>query len=224
MILINLLPEELRPIKRTPLPHILSLAVLAAVVVGSLLLFSQSFARTASLKREIASAEKELDSLKHIVDEYNQLGQRKLELQDKVATIEEILRDRKIWSQHLHRLAQLTPENFWYSGIKETKQTFRENVIKRDEKTGEPVKDKKGELEMEIVTVQKPVLEIRGYIINDEEGRANVNELLQATTEDPEFSANFELFRPSIEDTDFNGFNVRAFTAEFEIKSGAPAE
>ncbi|MFM1919848.1 MAG: hypothetical protein RLZZ303_1482, partial [Candidatus Hydrogenedentota bacterium] len=29
-----------------------------------------------------------------------------------------------------------------------------------------------------------------------------------------------ELFRPSIEDTVFNGFNVRAFSAEYEIKSG----
>jgi Tfp pilus assembly protein PilN len=224
MILINLLPEELRPIKRTPLPHLLSIAILVAAIVGSGLMFFQTFSKTVSLKRDIAQTEQELDSLSAIVDEYNQLGERKLELQDKVSTIEEILLDRKIWSRHLHRLAQLTPENFWYSGIKETSQTFRENVIKRDPKTGQPVMDKKGEPEMEIATVQKPVLEISGYIINDEEGRANLNELLQATTEDPEFNANFELFRPSIEDTEFNGFNVRGFTAEFEILSGAPLE
>jgi Tfp pilus assembly protein PilN len=224
MILINLLPEELRPIKRTPLPHILSIAILIAALVGSGLMFFQTFSKTVSLKRDIAKTEQELDSLSAIVDEYNQLGERKLELQDKVSTIEEILLDRKIWSRHLHRLAQLTPENFWYSAIKETSQTFRENVIKRDPKTGQPVMDKKGEPEMEIATVQKPVLEISGYIINDEEGRANLNELLQATTEDPEFNANFELFRPSIEDTEFNGFNVRGFTAEFEILSGAPLE
>jgi len=224
MILINLLPEELRPIKRTPLPHLLSIAILIAAIVGSGLMFFQTFSKTVTLKRDIAKTEQELDSLSAIVDEYNQLGERKLELQDKVSTIEEILLDRKIWSRHLHRLAQLTPENFWYSGIKETSQTFRENVIKRDPKTGQPVMDKKGEPEMEIATVQKPVLEISGYIINDEEGRANLNELLQATTEDPEFNANFELFRPSIEDTEFNGFNVRGFTAEFEILSGAPLE
>ena len=224
MILINLLPEELRPIKRTPLPHLLSIAILVAAIVGSGLMFFQTFSKTVSLKRDIAQTEQELDSLSAIVDEYNQLGERKLELQDKVSTIEEILLDRKIWSRHLHRLAQLTPENFWYSGIKETSQTFRENVIKRDPKTGQPVMDKKGEPEMEIATVQKPVLEISGYIINDEEGRANLNELLQATTEYPEFNANFELFRPSIEDTEFNGFNVRGFTAEFEILSGAPLE
>lgn len=223
MILINLLPEELRPIKRTPLPHIGSLAVLILVVLGVLFLFSQNFARTASLKADIAQTEADLKGLDHIVAEYNQLGERKLELQDKVATIEEILRDRKIWSQHLHRLAQLTPDNFWYSGIRETRQSFRENVVKRSPKTGEVLMDKKGEPEMELITVQRPVLEIKGYIINDAEGRANVNELLQATTDDPEFSANFELFRPSFEDTVFNGFNVRAFTAEYEITAGAPA-
>lgn len=32
MITINLLPEELRPVQRTPLPHILSLLVLAAAL------------------------------------------------------------------------------------------------------------------------------------------------------------------------------------------------
>lgn len=220
MILINLLPEELRPIKRTPVPHIVSVFILILTLLGVGFLFSQNYARTASLKREIAQTEQDLKALSHIVDEYNQLGQRKLELQDKVATIEEILRDRKIWSQHLHRLAQLTPDNFWFSGIRETKQNFRENVIKRDPKTGEVVLNKKGEPEMEIVNVTRSVLEVKGYIINDEEGRANVNELLQATADDPEFSANFELFRPSIEDTVFNGFNVRAFSAEYEIKSG----
>ncbi len=199
------------------------MAILLLALLGVAFLFSQNFARTASLKSQIAQTEQDLKGLSHIVDEYNQLGQRKLDLQDKVATIEEILRDRKIWSQHLHRLAQLTPDNFWYSDIRETRQAFKENVIKRNPKNGEVVLNKKGEPEMELVTVQRPVLEIKGYIINDAEGRANVNELLQATTDDPEFSANFELFRPSFEDTVFNGFNVRAFSAEYEISSGATA-
>lgn len=219
MILVNLLPEELRPIKRTPLPHILSVALLLAAIAGSAFVFYQNFARTNALKAEIARTEQDLKSLKAIVDEYNQLGQRKNQLKDKVDTIEEILRDRKIWSQHLHRLAQLTPDNFWYSGIKETQQNFRENQIKRDEK-GEPVINKKTkEPEMEVVTVSKPILEISGYIVNDEQGRAEINQLLQATAEDPEFSANFELLRPGFNDTDFNGYKVRAFTAEYEIKT-----
>jgi hypothetical protein len=72
------------------------------------------------------------------------------------------------------------------------------------------------------VTVSKPVLIISGYIINDDEGRAEINELLQATDEDPEFSRHFELIRPSFNDTDFKGFRVRAFSAEYEIKREKP--
>jgi len=220
MIMINLMPEELRPIKQTPIPYIVAAALSVAMlgVVGFLILASMQ--QTSFLRAEIAGNQDKLNKLQHIVDEYNQLGEQKVALKDKVETIEEILRGRKIWSEHLNRLSQLTPDNFWYSRIRETVQTFQENVPKLDPKTQQPVMNAKGQLETVRERVSRPVLEIQGYVTTDQEGRANVYELMDNTTNDPEFSRHFELFRPRIEDTQFEDFNVRGFTLEYTIEAG----
>ena len=39
MITINLLPKHLRPVKRTPIPHILSILVLLAAIAGMVVVF-----------------------------------------------------------------------------------------------------------------------------------------------------------------------------------------
>jgi len=221
MILINLLPEEFRPIKKTPLPYIGAVLVSIAALAAVGLLIFNAMSETGRLRSEIARNQAELDSKQKIVDRYNELAEKKIGLRDKVETIEEILQGRKIWSRHLHRLAELTPENFWYSRIRETTQTFRESVPKLDPKTGQPITNEDGTIQMEQKRVPRPVLEVQGYVINDEDGRANVSALMEQAEDDANFSRHFELFRTNFEDTEFAGFNVRGFTLEFQIKSDA---
>ena len=89
MITINLLPHHLRPIKRTPLPYLASLAllILALLVMAMLFLNSQSAIRSA--QREYKDKEDELAALSDIVEEFNQLSEEKLRLEEKITIIKE---------------------------------------------------------------------------------------------------------------------------------------
>lgn len=212
MILINLLPYELRPVKRTPLPYMVSIALWIAAVAGIGLLFMQTMGELSRLDSEIAARKLELNKLAEVVEEHNRLEDQKVRLADKVEIIGEILADRKIWSKHLHKLASLTPENAWYSEILVTSRTIRESVQELDPKTQE--------MRTVVKRVPRPVLEISGYVINDEEGRGNINPLVDNLNEDEGFSDHFEIITTRLSDTEFNGFNVRGFTLEYLIKTG----
>lgn len=220
MIVVNLLPFHLRPIKRTPIPYILSVALALVALGGCASLFLANFSKQLDVDSQIAAANAEYDSLKETVEEYNQLEQKKIALADKVAVIQEILEGRKIWSEHLHRLAELTPKNIWFSQIRLTTVSDKEIVPKIDPKTQKQVINAKTKLPETVVqTVKRPVLEVSGYIINDEQGRANLYQLLNNTSADPSFSQHFEIFSPDIVDTEFEGFMVRSFTLQYLIKS-----
>lgn len=220
MILVNLLPHELRPVKRTPIPYIVVAGLIIAIVffLGSTWL--GLFTELNRVKGEISAKEAELTSLQHIVDEYNALSDSKIALQDKVQVIEEILQGRKIWSEHLQRLTALTPDNYWYDTIKETTKTIPTQVIKKDEKTGKPLLDANGREIYETKRVKTRMLEISGYTIRNEEGNFNVFELSELTSSDEGFNSHFVLESPTIEDTEFDGFEVRRFTLEYIIQQG----
>ncbi|MCF6286413.1 MAG: hypothetical protein L3K26_14655 [Candidatus Hydrogenedentes bacterium] len=221
MIVVNLLPEELRPIKRTPLPHLLSLMLLAFAVAGMGLMFFGKLGEISDRTQELVQAKKGLDELKDVVDEYNALSEKKLQLENKINVIQEILSDRIIWSKQLHGLASLTPENFWYKRIWVTYKTVREEHVVIDEKTGKPEIDKRTKKEkVKTVNVKRPMLEISGYVINNEEGSNKINPLTFNTTEDPEFASIFTLDRPQILDAEYNGYAVRGFVLEYEIEAG----
>jgi len=219
MILVNLLPQDLRPIKRTPVPYILSVGFLIGALAAMAALYLAGLGTAARIGSELASTEDALNKLAPVIQEHNELSERKIALQDKIETIQEIQGDRKIWSEHLHKLATLTPENIWFSRIRETSQTFRETVEKRDPKTGNPViNPTTKQPEIEVRNVRKPVLEVRGYVINDAEtGRANIAPLSNATDADPLFSRHFKQISPAFTDTEFNGFRVRSFTLTYQI-------
>jgi len=222
MIIVNLLPEHLRPIKRTPLPYVITIGVSLAAFAVLGLLYAGDMTRRMSLEAEFSATSNELNSLAHITTEYNQLEEQKLALADKVSVIQEILGERKIWSEHLHRLASLTPENIWYKQIRIGSQPFREQVPKIDPRTGRVVINRNTqEPEMETRNVRRPVLIVSGYVIPNEQGLAHFNTLSLNTTEDPEFSRHFVLFRPNMEDTEFDGYFVRSFSLEYLIQQGA---
>lgn len=219
MILINLLPEELRPIKRTPLPYIVTGGALIGAVAVMVLMFIASLATYAGLNSELAKNNDELTRLKPVIDEHNALTEKKVNLKDKIETIQEILSDRKIWSEHLHKLATLTPENIWYSRIRVYAKPDRATRQKINPETKKPDLDPKTGLpKMETVNVKVPVLEVSGYVVSDATGTANVAPLSEATSTDPEFSKHFKFDNVSkLEDTDYKGFTVRSFTLQYTI-------
>ncbi len=236
MIRINLLPEQYRPIKKSILPYFLALVVFVSGLVVIVLFYMSLYQKTLQFEAQKNNLQKEYDSptnlknengefitLSGVVNEYRKLDKKKQELEKRVAVIQEILSDRIIWSENLFLLANLTPENVWYDRIRVTWQTFREKVIKLDQRTGKPVTDPKTkEPQFEQKSVKKPILEITGYVISGEQGERQISPLIENTT-DPEkasyFVKQFSLLRPKIEDTEFNGFSVRKFTLEYLIEA-----
>ena len=217
MIKINLLPYEQRPITRTPLPHIVSLLILA----GTLFFMFQTYVKLnvelSGINQQIAKQEAALELLEETVNKHGELEKQKKQLQTMVATIQIILKDRTIWSEHLHKLTTLTPENIWYKRLRLTTRRFTEEVPEFDTK-GEPVMDRRtGKQKMKRKQVTRPILEVSGYAIDDESGLSSTATLATNTTSDPEFSKFFQLYTSRIIDTEFDGYPVREFVFEYVI-------
>lgn len=218
MILINVLPDHLRPVKRTPLPYIGAAVAISLALFMVASMFIGVMAELSGTNGSIDDTNAQLKDLEPIVEKHNELTAQQLRLQNKIETIEEILSDRKIWSEHLHKLAVLAPDNFWLSAVRTSLERFQRRVPRID-KDGKTVLGSDGQPVMDRKTVNLPVLEVSGYVIPGEDGYSNIAPLTAATTNDPEFSANFELTRPSFEDTEFDGFAVRSFTLQYLIRS-----
>ena len=216
MIRINLLPYHLRPIKRTPVPYILSGLVLILVLLGLAGLWLNGQRQISAKEGILAAHQREYDGLKAIVDEHNKLTEQKLLLADKVAIIQEIISDRIIWSQQLFNVSRLTPDNFWYKTISEEEKPSREMKMVYNEKT------KKEELKS--VTVKHRMLVLTGYVIEGPDGSNDINPITFRTEQDPEFSALFPLSSPKLVDSEFNGYKVRSFTLEYLILKGAETQ
>ncbi len=225
MILINLMPPHLRPIKRTPLPHIGSILVLLMAIAAMLYLLIGIRAQIGSTRTELEAKTREYQELEDTVREFNELNAQKAALRDKISVIQEILADRIVWSEQLNRLVELTPDNIWFSGVAVTLQNFPERRPKLDPKTNQPMKEKNSDKVIyENVQVKKRVLEVSGYAVTDETGRADVNPLTKATSTDIEFGRSFTLIRPRLEDTEFEGFAVRGFSMEYLIETPGEAQ
>ncbi len=216
MITINLLPHHLRPVKRTPLPYILSGLVFLAAVLGCVMVFANTQAQIFSLTDQIAQQQAEMDALQPVVEEYNRLNQSKATLRNKIQAISEIVSDRIIWSQHLAKLASLVPKNLWYDEIKVELKPFTEYRTELNPRTKQ--------MEEKRVVVKRPVLVVSGYAIEDEEGNRSVYPLTSATQTDPGFAAVFDFLSPAIEDTQFEGYQVRAFSLEYLILPGGTGQ
>jgi hypothetical protein len=212
MININLLPWHLRPIKRSPVPYVVSLLVAGLVV---LILAGMWVDKQGEIREQRATLEdnkQKLDALQAIVDEYERLEKQKVELADKVSIINEILADRIIWSRQLWNVSRLTPENFWYSSI-----AVKEKQITEMRKSINPQTKKE---EQKKVTVRRPVFELTGYVIEGADGTSDINPLTFNLQDDQEFSSTFLLDLPKFQDTLFEGYKVREFTLEYLISQG----
>ncbi len=212
MITINLLPYHLRPVKRSPLPYLVSSAILAITILVIIGIGLSTYTQLYKVRNELAKNKKELDSLKDVVAEYNKLTEQKLLLADKISVINEIVSDRIIWSRQLWSINRLTPENFWYTTIAEKERTIKETKVVFNEKTKKE--------ERKSVPVKKRVLVLGGYAIDGPDGSNDIYPLSFNTVQDPEFSALFQLGSPKVRDTEFQGYKVRSFAFEYMIAQG----
>ncbi len=209
MIRINLLPQELRPITRTPLPHIISLAVLGAALFFMFQVYMSLRGELSGINTQVAQQEAALELLAATVEEHEELEERKKQLQVMVETIQVILEDRTVWSEHLHQLATLTPENIWYKRIRLTSRRFTEERPRQDPRTGQT--------RIERETHERLVLELSGYAVDDETGLSSTATLATNTTVDPDFASHFQLYTSRIIDTEFDGYPVREFLFEYIV-------
>jgi uncharacterized coiled-coil protein SlyX len=217
MIKINLLPLEQRPITRTPLPHIISLAVMLAVLFFMGQTYLSLNVELKTIDQQIAKQEAALQQLSATVEKYGELEKQKQQLQTMVATIKVILEDRTIWSEHLHKLMTLTPENIWYKRLRLTERRFTEEVPALD-KNGNPLVDKNTGLpKMDKKQVPRSILEVSGYAVDDASGMSSTASLAASTTSDLDFSEIFQLYTSRITDTEFNSERVREFIFEYLI-------
>lgn len=216
MIIINLLPVHLRPVKRTPLPHLISLSVLAATVVGLIGAFLAGQAKLGAQKEQLDQKQLEFNGLKDVVKEHNEAEKTKEEFKERFLAVKEILKDRVIWSEQLDKLASLTPDNIWYKELRLTEKPFQEMQPKKGS-DGKPVM-KDGKPEMELVPGKRSVLEVSGYSKPDDQGHDYIYELISKAGSDPGFSKRFEVTAmPKIERIKIGDKLISSFTQDFNV-------
>ncbi|NIA14466.1 MAG: hypothetical protein GWP08_10315 [Nitrospiraceae bacterium] len=213
MIRVNLLPYHLRPIRRSPVPYILSAFVLVAAIAAMTAAFLTLQVQIGAARSQLAQHQEQYDALKDVVAEYNDLIDKKEALARKIETIQEIVSERLIWSRQLFNITRLTPDNFWYSGIAEREKSFREKRLVYNEKTKKE--------EEKNVRITRRVLELQGYVIEGADGSNDIYPLTLEMEQDVEFSSMFQLSLPKLVDTEFEGYAVRSFTLEYLIEPGA---
>jgi hypothetical protein len=212
MITINLLPEELRPIKRTPLPHMITSAVFVGAVLFCGMVFMNNRSEINTMDRSLAQNNQALQDLQAVVDESNALTEKKVGLNDQVQTINEIASDRIIWSRQLYNLGRLAPENLWYDTVQVNTRRFP--VTKTVYNPTTKVNEKKTDM------VDKQVLVVKGYVVPGKDGKSSISPFTLSTESDEEFSNLFQFYDSSFQDTSFDTHDVREFEVEFLINRG----
>ncbi len=212
MITINLLPPDLRPVKRTPVPYILSAFLVAGAVLSCYNVWAGNNAKNSEIDDELTRNNLELESLKESVEKYNQLSEEKKSLASQLDTINEIASDRIIWSQSLYDLSRLALSNMWYSDIEVDTRVTTNTVETIDPKTKKVKKEK--------VKVTQHILTLEGFISPDSDGRVSLGPFTSAAEADPEFSSMFELVSWDFDDTEFGTTVVKKFLLEYLITHG----
>ena len=212
MITVNLLPYELRPIKRTPLPYILSGATFILAVAVIAIVFLKNISDIAGATRTLNEHKAELNRLQPVVEDYNAITQKKLKLAEQVQTINEIASDRIIWSRQLYNLNRLVLDNMWYDEIDVSLKPFTETHLVFNERTKQE--------EMVTERIDRQVLTLSGYVVPGKDGQASVSPFTLRTEKDSEFSELFQLELSTFKDTLFEEVGVREFKLEYVIRRG----
>ena len=209
MILVNLLPHDLRPVKRTPVPYMASALLVLVVLLGMGWMWMASLAAHGRQQAELDRYQEQLSEFGDVVNEYNKLEEQKVDLAEKIDIINEIVGDRIIWSKQLWNLSRLVPSNIWISGLAVKMRSFSTTRTVYDPKRKQYTQKRE--------SVKTPVLEITGYVVPDEQGVMQFFPLTAATERDPEFSKLFKLEYQKREVTEFFGRPVLSFELTYKI-------
>lgn len=212
MITINLLPYDLRPVKRTPVPYMVTGVTFVLTVSIIAIVFLKNLGDIASVTRTLNEHKAELTRLQPVVEDYNEITQKKLQLAEQVQTINEIASDRIIWSRQLYNLNRLALKNMWYNGIDVSVKPFTETSTVYNPKTQQN----------ETVTerVDRQILALTGYVVPGKDGKSTISPFTLATERDEEFSSLFQLELSTFKDTLFEEVGVREFKLEYVILAG----
>lgn len=214
MIRVNLLPMHLRPVRRSVIPYAIAILILAAGIAVMAMVYVVDQANVLRLRSEVSSLDGQLAELQDVRDRYQELLNLKNSLQSKVETIEEITRDRIVWSRQLYNISRVAPENVWFSRIETDERSFRERQEVYDPQTKTTKRQE--------VSVSKPVLLLDGYVTKAPDGKANVNPLMRNLADDEEFARLFKQESVAFTDEFFdNRFDVRKFEFEYIIEPEA---
>jgi hypothetical protein len=216
MITVNLLPHEFRPVKRTPLPYILSGSAFLLSLAVVAFIYVVNVANIAVANRTLNQHRSELSQLEPVVEEYNSISEKKLKLAEQVDTINAIVGDRILWSRQLFNLNRLAPENMWYDEIQVSLKPFSE--------TRTTYNAQKKQNETVTIKVDRRVLTLSGYVIPGKDGMSSISPFTIATESDQEFSDMFQLDKSTFKDTMFEDVGVREFQLEYIVRENEMEE
>ncbi len=215
MIRVNLLPSDLRPVERTLVPVLGSIAVtvliLALAALNGLGLGSQ----ISTQNEQLVQIQKELDDkdLRDALEAVDDLERKKKGLADRAQAVGTIVQDQTIWSEKLMHLARIVPEDVWLKEVEViTVYDVEQQLV---QKPG--VK----ELQMEEVRIPRLALKVTGYVLPKEgSGIQKLGEFISNIENDPDFSTRFTAPEGwDFENADFQrNIPVKTFTIECKMK------
>ncbi len=114
MIQINLLPEELRPLEKTPLSRFIVIIAGAALATTALFIFLVlQFKTLPEARQRKADTEKDVQQKKILAAEYDKLEAEIEFFNLRIRTVQQIKQERFIWSKklfELHRVIESAPD------------------------------------------------------------------------------------------------------------------
>jgi len=222
MIDINLLPDELRPRPRSPLPHLMTVVLAVAVVLYCLISFVGKWQTISTFEKRVAELDKQIAEVHESAEAVKKLEAENRLLSAKQVAISTIMSDRIVWSKVINVLTELVPDAVWLSDLVVTSKSIPVQV---------PNPDTQAVQKTVTQYVMSRKLEVTGYALSprEEEGVNHVGRFVSAmeNEKDPnynqEFAALFNNPTPqSVEDKDFEDTPVKEFKIWCDIvKKGA---
>ncbi len=213
MINVNLLPPELRPVRRSSVPYLAVLMAGAVALVALVSIFMASQARIEGKKTSLEDLQAELQHVRQSADKVRKLEAQQAAVAAKSQAIDEITSDRIVWSEQLHHFAKLLPKDIWLQDIEVEHKTRKKTIPIPDAKEGEPTTKQ--------IIVPYKSLKLIGYALSPKEemGVNLVGELVRVIELDTDsFGVHFKNPEPRlVKDEAFGGAKVKEFEVNCEI-------
>jgi Tfp pilus assembly protein PilN len=215
MINVNLLPPELRPIRRSGLPYIIVAVAGTVVVIALLSIFMANKLTVANNEAELEGLKADLQRVRESAKQVKELEAKKASVEAKDKAIRDINSDRIVWSKQLYYLARLMPDQVWLKDVEVETKTRTETVPVPDAPEGQP--------QTKQVPVPYQSLKLTGYALSykEEMGVNLVGVFVNAIENDTDFTTFFKSPEPQLlKDEEFGGVNVKEFEVNCEIVTG----